>query len=980
MLAEKTDRNDCIGKELRKSLQNRNCCEALIPKFELMGRPKGFLGFSWSSNSAILFENCVWVILILLAAIGANPLNASLDHELYSKHCQEFVPAPKAVNKEGGLFNEEAHALTFYHGSYEGGDPIFNKSDLTRSNSVSFSVSDLWQTERKDVFQFKGRLMVQSKRYGAAAINRHFQRPPSHFKFARPPRWMSRGRVLVIRAEGFYSNSSQRICMLGLGERYFLNGSSRTFLVSVKFSYPKTSTLVSGLINGTVESLDKENSFEPISIYAMYDGFYEYTRVEDAKRVCSVRKPDVLDANKDILKSGNLCNLRWLRRPLDLVWNRECSGRDCSPFNVSDRGSLPNSMLIENLKCTPQGQVHGFFRFSNLWNSGLRFTLPEIMLIGEGVFDAEKGQLCMVACLIENGGRILKKLSEEDCGISISMQFLTTLTVVDRYMVVGHVQYQKGNIDSMYFKNFTFKGPAGIDRVMGTIMNLPNLQYKYTKLDQVRKVCNKTFAEGEMSLVKNQVRRYPDGSSFGDLGFDVSVENSGKWRMQGYAYPFTVGNRYERDLQLRPLDRVVATHGFNHGSGPLNVSYNLKFRMPFRQKWDEASQANESFVYLSSISAEGIYNPLTGLLCMIGCRHVGSSGRDLEGDMDCQIHIKVKYASLNPEQHSKEHISGSITSLRTQKDPYYFKPINFSSTTLYTDQAEKIIWRKDLEIIMGLVSLSLTAAVIYIQLVHVRRHPNVLPFVSLLMLTVLTLGHMIPLLLNFEAFFMNQKGKNVLQLGGGWLEVNEVVVRIMTMVVFLLQLRLLQLVWTARLAVAGEKTAWFWERKVLYICLPLYVFGGLIACIVHLSGASHSNSRHFIQKNTKHALWQDFRAYAGLILDGFLLPQVLGNFFFDIKDIILVPYFYIGITLVRSIPHAYDAYRVIWYIPLYHSSYFYANRDLDFYSIAWDIVIPCGALLLTLLVFLQQRFGGRCVVPRKFRDRVEYQKIPIVDG
>lgn len=946
-----------------------------------MGRPQVFSGLSWmSSNSAILVENSVWVILLLLVAIGVNPVNASLDLELYSKQCQEFVPAPKAVNKMGGFFNEEAHALTFYHASYEGGDSICNQSDLTSLNSVAFSVSDLWQTEREDVFKINGRLVFRSNKYGAAAINHRFQRPPSHFKFARPPRWMPRGRDMVISAEGFYSNSLQRMCMLGLGERYFLNGSRMTFFASVKFSYPKMSTLVSSLINGTVDSLDKENSFEPISIYAMYDRFYEYTRVEDAKRVCSVRNPDVLDANRDILKSGTLCNLHWLRRPLDLVWNRECSGRDCSPFNVSDRGSLPDSMLIENLKCSSQGQVHGFFRFSNLWNSGLRFTLPEIMLIGEGVFDAEKGQLCMVACLIKNGGRVLKKLSEEDCGISISMQFLTTLNIVDRYMVVGHVQSQKGNIDSMYFKNFTFKGPARIDRVMGTIMDLPNLQYKYTKLDQVRKVCNKTFTEGEVSLVKNKVRKYPDGSSFGDLGFDVSVENSGKWRMQGYVHPFTIGNRYERDLHLRPLDRVVATHGFNHGGGPLNVSYNIKFGMPFRLKWNEAFQANASFVHFSSISAEGIYNPLTGSLCMIGCRHVGSSGSDIEGDMDCQIHIKVKYPSLNPEQYSKEHISGSITSLRTQEDPYYFKPMKLSSTTMYTDQAENTIRRKDLEIIMGLVSLSLTAAVIYIQLLHVRRHPNVLPFVSLLMLTVLTLGHMIPLLLNFEAFFMNQKGKNVLQLGGGWLEMNEVVVRIMTMVVFLLQLRLLQLVWTARLAVAGEKTAWFWERKVLYICLPLYVFGGLIACIVHLSGASHSNSRHFFQKNTKHALWQDFRVYAGLILDGFLLPQVLGNFFGDIKDIILVPYFYIGITLVRSIPHAYDAYRVIRYIPLYSSSYFYANPDLDFYSTAWDIVIPCGALLLALLVFLQQRFGGRCIVPRKFRNRVEYQKIPIVDG
>lgn len=944
-----------------------------------MGCPYGFVRFSFSSNSGILVKKSVWAILILLTTIGSIPVNASLDDELYSKHCEEFVPASKAVNKQGVSYNQEAHALSFHQASYEGGDSIFNRSALNQnphSSSVSFIVSDLWQTEREDVFTISGRLMVRSRSY-AVPFNRGFRRPSSPFRRARQPRLMPRVGVLAVIAKGFWSNSSHRVCMIGSAYRYFLNGSNRVLPVSVKFSYPKTSTLVSSLTTGTVESLDEVNSFEPISIYATYDGVYEYTRVEDAKRICSVREPDVLDANKDVLKGGSLCNLHWLSRPLDLVWNRECSGRDCSPFNMSERGLLPNSMLIENLQCTPQGQVHGFFRFSNLRNSGLRFTLPETMLIGEGEWDAERGQLCMVGCRIEDGGRVLKKRSEEDCGISISMQFPMTLTILNRYMVVGHVQSENVTNDSMYFKNFTFKGPAGIGRVTGIIRDLPNLQYKYTKLDQMRQVCNKTFTDKEMSLVKNQGRRYPDGSSFADLGFDVSVENSGRWRMQGYAYPFTIENRYERTLQFHPTNAAVGRHGRD---GLLNVSYNLQFGMPFGLKWAGASQTNASFVPISPISAEGIYNPLTGSLCMIGCRHVGLLGSDIEGDMDCQIHIEVKYASLNPELFSKQHISGSIRSLRPQKDPYYFKPIKLSSTTVYTNQAEKTIWRKDLEIIMGLVSLSLTVIVIFIQLLHFRRHSNVLPFVSLLMLTVLTLGHMIPLLLNFEALFMNQKGRNVLQWGEGSLEVNEVVVRIMTMVAFLLQLRLLQLVWTARLSAAGEKTAWFWERKVLYICLPLYVFGGLIAFLLHWAGASHSDSTRFFQRNTKIAMWEAFRSCAGLILDGFLLPQVLGNFFWDTKETILVPYFYIGITLVRSIPHSYDAYRVIRYIPLYSSSYFYANPDWDFYSTAWDIVIPCGALILALLVFLQQRFGSRCIVPRKFRDRVEYQKIPIVDG
>ncbi|KAL5712647.1 (E3-independent) E2 ubiquitin-conjugating enzyme [Ranunculus cassubicifolius] len=50
------------------------------------------------------------------------------------------------------------------------------------------------------------------------------------------------------------------------------------------------------------------------------------------------------------------------------------------------------------------------------------------------------------------------------------------------------------------------------------------------------------------------------------------------------------------------------------------------------------------------------------------------------------------------------------------------------------------------------------------------------------MLTILTLGQMIPLVLNFEALFLtNRNRQNIMESSGGWLEVNEVLVRVVTM-------------------------------------------------------------------------------------------------------------------------------------------------------------------------------------------------------
>ena len=42
------------------------------------------------------------------------------------------------------------------------------------------------------------------------------------------------------------------------------------------------------------------------------------------------------------------------------------------------------------------------------------------------------------------------------------------------------------------------------------------------------------------------------------------------------------------------------------------------------------------------------------------------------------------------------------------------------------------------------------------------------------------------------------------------------------------------------------------------------------------------------------------------------------------------------------------------------------------------MIIPCGGLLLCAIIFLQQRFGGRCIVPKRFRELEGDEKIPAV--
>ncbi|KAF2297716.1 hypothetical protein GH714_002424 [Hevea brasiliensis] len=187
----------------------------------------------------------------------------------------------------------------------------------------------------------------------------------------------------------------------------------------------------------------------------------------------------------------------------------------------------------------------------------------------------------------------------------------------------------------------------------------------------------------------------------------------------------------------------------------------------------------------------------------------------------------------------------------------------------------------DMEITMVLISNTLACVFVGLQLYHAKKHPDVLPFISFVMLMVLTLGYMIPLLLNFEALFMaNHNRQNVFLESGGWLEVNE----------------------------------------------------------------------------------------------------IMFNVFLNSKENTLACTFYVGTTIVRLLPHAYDLYRAhssTWSLDL---SYIYGNHRQDFYSTAWDIIIPLVGLLFAAFIYLQQRYGGSCIIPKRFRGTPDYEKVPVVSS
>ncbi|XP_059664006.1 uncharacterized protein LOC132309739 [Cornus florida] len=574
---------------------------------------------------------------------------------------------------------------------------------------------------------------------------------------------------------------------------------------------------------------------------------------------------------------------------------------------------------------------------------------------------------CIVACRILNSSDSLGNARVGDCSTRLSLRYPAVWSIKQRG-IVGQIWSNRTANDSVYFHRISFGGFSH------HMLGVPGLGYDYTEMDRVKKLCpvKKPF--------ENKGLRYPIADSY-DMRFHMSVKDSKGRSSWGSADPISVGDQfYEHGNVIfgssSMADESSAFEAEANYIRPSNISYNIMF-YPFAGEIHDPSTDGEV-----EISGEGIYDEQTGHLCMVGCKKLGSYIQESTNDpMDCEILLKCQFPPLNSKK--GDVIKGSIESTRKHSDPLFFEHLNFSATAYYTSEARRSIWRMDLEIIMALISNTLACVFVGLQIFYVKKRPNVLPFTSLVMLVILTLGYKIPLLLNFEAlFFKIHNRQNMFLRTGVWLEVDEVTVRIITMVAFLLQFCLLPLAWSARLGDGNQKGLWVAEMKSLFATLAFYISGALMVLFVNWMKNKNGNttvSSH-VAVYQQHNLWGDLRSYGGLVIDGFLFPQILLNIFQMSRENALSRSFYIGTTFVRLLPHAYDLYRAHFVPQHFDGSYIYANPTADFYSSAWDVIIPCGGMFFAVIIFLQQRFGGRCILPRRFRESELYEKVPVVSN
>lgn len=762
--------------------------------------------------------------------------------------------------------------------------------------------------------------------------------------------------------------------MVGSGVSNGNAGEFRTFNVVLKLNYSTTFNLSGSLISGVLESLDSEHSssyFEPVSLLGVRRSSenYQFSLVENGEGSPCLSEVEGEGEGESLAVSeanGGVCSViveHTIKFELD--YGKDCDKVGCGSI-IKDTKYVPGLMFFRQIKCVDKGKIQVLFGFWNSSSARHMFPFdPNTTLIGEGAWDDKKNRLCGVACRVLNFRDSLTNASLGDCSIKFSLRYPKVLSLRNRSSLVGKIWSDKSKDDPSYFGMIRF---GSIWEVSPGFSSVSGLKYEYTEVGSASRSC------ANKNIAKHKGKTYPDGDSM-DMRFNMAVKDSKGESAWGFAKPLFVDDQpYKRQpYGSFPVPSESAVHLSSNGSKLLNISYEIGYTV--------TSNVPALFREVE-ISAEGIYYGHSGVLCMIGCKRLRYYNQILikNDSLDCDIVVTVQFSPINAAE--KDRVKGTIESTRTKSDPLYFGPINFSSRSFYTEQAKESISRMDLEITMVLISNTLACVFVGLQLFHVKKHPEVLPFISVVMLFVLTLGHMIPLLLNFEALFVRNRNQqqNAFLESGGWLEVNEIIVRAVTMVAFLLQFRLLQLTWSVRRGDESRKGLWGVEKKVLYISLPLYVSGGLIAWFVY-KWKAHPKHLPMIPYDQYFypppSFWSDFKSYGGLILDGFLFPQIVFNMFSKSNEKALAASFYLGTTTVRLLPHAYDLYRAHASSGYLDLSYIYANHKMDFYSTAWDIIIPCGGMLFAIIIFLQQRFGGQCFLPKQFRRDAVYEKVSV---
>lgn len=781
--------------------------------------------------------------------------------------------------------------------------------------------------------------------------------------------------------------------------------------------YPKSFTLTKRAIRGELTSLNQKPSlkfFDKINLFSQLGKSARYDFVSDdlVSKACDPYpyKNDNFSTSVDVYKGKGLCDLLERvtnRAPLTVVPNWKCNGTDdyCSklgPFATdgdikSTDGSFKDVKLyMQNVHCKETAarseidavtKVSAVFRAvhpnENLYISGSRSGLDNMTVTAEGIWKPSSGQLCMVGC---RGGQV------DGCNARVCLYIPTTFSIRQRSILVGTfscLNTEKNLTPSFFPLSFEkLVEPMDMQNYFQSSVSHPF--YSYSELDKAGVILEKNEEFSFGTIIKKSLMRFPKLEDSEDFLSSLSLlAEDLTFHTPASTDKLALGTNLGMDvLSLGPLFGVFWRTS--------NYTIVEQSTIPYRTKAEytekqlllnvsaQISLAGEAFGNFSVLYLEGLYDEHAGKMYLVGCRDVRASWKilfesadDLEAGLDCLIDLVVSYPPIKSRWLADPTAKVSISSRRPEDDPLYFKPVKLETTPIfYRRQLEDILSRAGVEGILKVLTLTFSIGCITSQLFYIRRNTDSVPFVSLVMLGVQALGYSLPLITGAEALFKRKAASATtyetpsydLQRSE-WFNVIDYTVKLLVMLCFLLTLRLCQKVWKSRARlltrIPQEPHKVPSDRRVLLIALILHALGYILALILHPARTDRfARTVRLVEVGGSYApaaakWWQtETEEYIGLVQDFFLLPQVIANFMWQIDSHQpLRKLYYFGITLVRLFPHVYD--YIIGSVP---DPYFigeeheFVNPNFDFFSKFGDIAIPVTAILLAVIVFVQQRW------------------------
>ena len=781
--------------------------------------------------------------------------------------------------------------------------------------------------------------------------------------------------------------------------------------------YPKTFTLTTRAVRGEMSSLNEKTSiqfFDKVHFASQLGAYsnYQFGSAKIVSKACSPYpyRDNVVEGGgrSEIYRGSGFCEIFdqfASGEVLQVVPNWNCNSTDeyCSklgPFSsereirATDGGFANVGLVMQDIRCEPRSgpnnvssaRVSAVFRaippWENQYFAAQRTGLNGMTLSAEGIWVSSAGQLCMVGCL---------GLADSGCHSRICLYIPTSFSIRQRNIIFGKISSINNTVNGSHY-------PLSFKRAIHPLQlwnkyggSLPLSTYKYSKIKLAGAFLERSEPFDFGSTIKKSLLSYPKKGEDNDELVNLSkLSDDLTLHAPAVPDPFPEVRSEKPFLQLELLslgslfgrywafkNESIESIAKESVSSPLkDTSTERKLLLNVSA---ELSISGQSYKNVSVLYLEGLYNPVDGKMYLIGCRDVRTSWKilfesmDLEDGLDCLVEVKIDYPPTTARWLMNPTAKVLITSQRTEDDPLHFGQIKLQTLPiLYREQREDILSRRGVEAVLRILTLSLAVACILSQLFYVRGNTDSIPFISLVMLGVQALGYSIPLITGAEALFARMSSESYGAPSyefdkNQWFEVLDYIVKILILGAFLLTLRLGQKVWKSRIRLLTRSPLEPWrvpnDKRVLLITFTIHFIGFLVVLVVHGVSASKRPIRqeaYIDSRGNSHKFreWgMQLEEYVGLIQDFFLLPQIIGNVLWQIDCKPLRKAYYVGITVVRLLPHVYDYIRAPVFNPYFSEEYEFVNPSLDFYSKFGDVAIPVTATVLAAVIYVQQRWN-----------------------